>query len=403
MNIFQNLRLALLTIGRNKLRSTLTMLGMIIGIAAVVTVFSIGDGLKAQVQQEVEALGVDLITISPQPEGKPLTFSDYEMVNSNNDVSAAAPVTYLGATVQNGEVKADQAVVSATLPSLSNILAQNVQFGRFFNDEEKNVIVLGADVAQQLFGDDNPIDQEVTLKQETEDPETFETKVLEKEYKVVGAYGQVGAPNSIGPGALLDTTAYIPFESGKFFTNNATFVDEINARAVSDDQLGQVKASLIETLKNNRGGAEDFSVQTSEDISESFADIFNVVTNFIAAIAAISLLVGGIGIMNIMLTSVTERTREIGIRKAIGASRTVIMFQFLTEALVLTVFGGLLGIGAAYLLSFLVKNLADISPVFTLQAFLIAVGVSILIGVVFGTFPAIQAARKRPIEALRHE
>jgi putative ABC transport system permease protein len=401
--IFQNLRMALSSIGRNKLRSCLTMLGMIIGIAAVVTVLSIGDGLKAQVQKEVDSLGVDLITIAPQPEGKPLTMKDFELVQKSGVVSNAAPATYLGVSSTNGAKKSDTAIVAATTPAFNDILSQKVQKGRFFDDKDKDVAVIGASVATDLFGTEDPIGKKIVLKDQVEDPATLETKTIEKAFTVIGVYNKLSSENSIGPGAQLDMTIYIPFESGKFFTKNATYVDEISARATSTDQLGQTKTTLTDIIKKNRKNTEDFTISTSEDVSQSFNDIFGIITSFIAAIAAISLLVGGIGIMNIMLTSVTERTREIGIRKSIGASRTIILLQFMTEALVLTILGGLLGIVVAYGLSFAVKSFADITPVFTPSSFLVAIGVSVLIGVVFGTFPAITAARKKPIDALRHE
>lgn len=411
MMFLQNFRFAFISISRNKLRSALTMLGMIIGIAAVVTVLSIGDGLKAQVKEEVNALGVDLITISQNPEGKPLTMSDYEVVRKSNVVSAAAPETFLDVTPLNGIKKSETAITTATTPAINEILSQKVGRGAFFNDKDRDVAVIGATVASDLFGTDNPVGKKIVLRQEQDNPilnietgeVTIEKKNVDKSFNVVGVYNRLTEENSIGPGGQLDSSVYIPFESGKFFTNNATYVDQINARAKSSSQLAATKTSLTEALKKNRNGTEDFTITTSEDISQSFDDIFNVVTNFIAAIAAISLLVGGIGIMNIMLTSVTERTREIGIRKSIGASRIVIMLQFLTEALVLTMLGGCFGIIAAFGLSIIVKRYAEITPIFTTRAFVVAIGVSVIIGIIFGTFPAITAARKKPIDALRHE
>lgn len=376
---------------------------MIIGIGAVVTVISIGDGLKAQVKKEVDALGVNLITISPQPEGEPLTQADVETVRSNEFIQQVAPTTYVDAVPSNGQIKDDTAIINATQPRMSDIISQKVQNGRFFNDGEKDVVVLGASVATTLYGQENPVGKKLLLKQEFTDINTLEPKVIKQEFTVIGNYEKLSEKTSIGPGAQLDTTLYIPLENAKTFNDNKIFIDQISAQAKSSDQLGQAKTSLTAALKAKHKDKEDFTIQSSEDVSKSFDEILNVVTNFITAIAAISLLVGGIGIMNIMLTSVTERTREIGIRKSIGASQIAIMTQFLTEALVLTCMGGILGIFAAYLMSFIVKRYADITPVFTFRAFLIAVGVSILIGVIFGAAPALKAARKKPIEALRHE
>jgi putative ABC transport system permease protein len=399
----QNFRLALISISRNKLRSILTMLGMIIGIGAVVTVISIGDGLKAQVKKEFDALGINLITISPQPEGEPLTQSDVETVRSNELIQQVAPTTYVDAVPSNGQKKDDTAIINATPPRMSDIIGQKVQNGRFFNDGEKDVVVIGANVATTLFGQENPVGKKLLLKQEFTDINTSEPKVIQQEFTVIGNYEKLSEKTSIGPGAQLDTTLYIPFENANTFSDNKIFIDEISAQAKTSDQLGQAKTSLTAALKAKHKDKEDFTIQSSEDVSKSFDEILNVVTNFITAIAAISLLVGGIGIMNIMLTSVTERTREIGIRKSIGASQIAIMTQFLTEAMVLTMMGGLFGIIVAYLLSFAVKAFADITPVFTIRAFVVAVGISAIIGVVFGSAPALQAARKKPIDALRHE
>ncbi len=399
----QNFRLALISISRNKLRSILTMLGMIIGIGAVVTVISIGDGLKAQVKKEFDALGINLITISPQPEGEPLTQSDVETVRSNEFIQQVAPTTYVDAVPSNGQKKDDTAIINATPPRMSDIIGQKVQSGRFFNDGEKDVVVIGANVATTLFGQENPVGKKLLLKQEFTDINTSEPKVIQQEFTVIGNYEKLSEKTSIGPGAQLDTTLYIPVENANTFSDNKIFIDEIIAQAKTSDQLGQAKTSLTAALKAKHKDKEDFSIESSEDVSKNFDEILGVVTNFIAAIAAISLLVGGIGIMNIMLTSVTERTREIGIRKSIGASQSAIMTQFLTEAIVLTMMGGFFGVIVAYLLSFAVKAFAHITPVFTIRAFAIAVGISMFIGIVFGSAPALQAARKKPIDALRHE
>ena len=404
MMFFQNFRMALIAIGRNKLRSVLTMLGMIIGIAAVVTVLSVGEGLNAQVKKQVNSLGVESITIGSQDSKKPLRISDFEIVKKNSNIQAAAPVTSIGASINFNKKKSEQ-ILNATTSDLNAVLPYKVGAGRFFNDKEKDVIVLGADVAKNLFANESPLDKKVLLRQEGVNPETLEPVIIQKPFTVIGVYDKLAdeSSNSLGPTVLLDSTAYIPFESGKAFTKNALLVDEIDARVKNADNLAEVKASLTEALKKNRNNTDDFYIQTSEDVSESFGEVLGIVTSFVTAIAAISLLVGGIGIMNIMLTSVTERTREIGIRKSIGASRTVILLQFLTEALVLTLMGGLLGVVAAYGLGFLVELFANVRPIFTISSFAIAMGVSMFIGLLFGTFPAAQAARKKPIDALRHE
>lgn len=401
--LLQNFRLALISISRNKLRSLLTMLGMIIGIGAVVTVISIGDGLKAQVKKEVDALGVNLLTVSPMPEGQPLSQKDVDTIKANEQIQAVVPTMYVNATPTVKNKQSETASISATESSIDNILTQKVSVGRFFNDDESDVAVVGADVAKELFGVASPINNKIQLIQVNTDPDTLKSTTIKKSYTVIGQYEKLAKKTSIGPGAQLDSTVYIPLKSASIFTGDKLFVDTIAAQIKSSGQIASAKSSITEGLKANHRNIEDFNIESSEDVSKSFDEILNVITNFITAIAAISLLVGGIGIMNIMLTNVTERTREIGIRKSIGASQIAIMTQFLTEAMVLTMMGGIFGIFVAYLLSFAVKKFADITPVFTIRAFVIAVGISAIIGIVFGSAPALQAARKKPIDALRHE
>lgn len=400
--LLQNFRMALISINRNKVRSFLTVLGIVIGIGSVVTVIAVGEGLKAQVNKEVSGLGINQITISNQAEGQ-FSEADVESVKKIDTIEAAVPLMYTGGTPKFNAKEYTEGFVSATGADIAKLVTQPLAKGRFFNESETKVVVIGDDVAKALFENDNPVDKEIMLSLKTVDPATGEDKKLEKKLKVVGVFEKLSQNSSFGLGSQIDGALYIPLADGKELNNNKLAIGQISARAKDGIDLKTVNAQITEKLKANHKGKEDFIISTGEDVAKSFNDVLNQTTNFIAAIAAISLLVGGIGIMNIMMSSVTERTREIGIRKAIGAKRSTILSQFLIEALVLTSIGGVLGIFAAFGISAVVEATQDLKAVFTVSAFAVAIGISALVGVVFGIAPALKAARKKPIEALRYE
>jgi putative ABC transport system permease protein len=305
-------------------------------------------------------------------------------------VTSASYVSLVSGILAGNGNTAPDAITAATTPEYAKIVTSvKLASGRFIQagDDAHDVIVLGSGVRDELFGTADPVGKTVTIRNTP--------------FTVIGLVAKSDSGLSVGPGS--DTLSYVPIGIVKPLTNTEPQIMRAIAQIDKSDNVKPTVTALTAAIKKNHGGQEDFSVLTQDDMLSTIDTILNLLTSFIVAIASISLLVGGIGIMNIMLVSVTERTREIGLRKAIGASSRTVLSQFLIEAIVISTFGGALGIGFAYLLAFGIGRAAGITPVFTVGAISLAVSVSAAVGVVFGMAPAIKAARKRPIEALKSE
>ena len=405
--IWENIKMALTSLRAAKLRSFLTMLGIIIGISSVVSINAVGEGVKKAVSNQVADFGTDLLQINPgrgfddsseNTEGRgginpaasfgasTLTESDIETVRNTPHVRLVAPFMIISGVVKAGDKESPSAFIMATSASGKEIFPQKIEKGRFFNDDEADVVVLGGGTAETLFKD-NPVGKTISLRG--------------KKYRVVGVLEKADS-TGINLGPNMGDAVFMPFATGKALSGAANII-EIDVKASSPEKVDAVKKELQTRLRAAHGGERDFTVATPQEQLKLFDNILNLLTGFIAAIASIALLVGGIGIMNIMLVSVTERTREIGIRKALGATRGQILTQFLIEAIVISLLGGVLGILGAIAQGSLVGKLAKLTPVFKPEAFTVALTVSILVGIIFGIAPAIRAARKRPIEALRYE
>jgi ABC-type antimicrobial peptide transport system permease subunit len=407
MLLWENLKMALVSLRNAKLRSFLTMLGIIIGVAAVVSILAIGAGVKKAVQDQItgvvnaNAIAVASGKVGPGSGNNPqssgasaagastLTLQDVEALKKLDHIEAVAPLGLISGVVANGRTTAGGAMLLATTPEYTKTQTLKYDAGRFFDDREvaKNVAVLGGKAKQSLFGDNEAVGQTVTIRGQ--------------KFEVVGALKSSDASASALAGPSLDDVVYIPFETAKKLSGGTAQVLRIIAQVDDASRINSTAEAMRKALLASHGGQDDFSVLTQKDILSTVDAILNLLTTFIVAIASISLLVGGIGIMNIMLVSVTERTREIGLRKAVGASSTTVLMQFLIEAVVISVIGGALGIGAAVLMATAAGRLAQIEPVFTPDAILLAVGVSAAVGILFGIAPAIKAARKRPIQALK--
>lgn len=391
----------------NMVRSGLTVLGIVIGISSVIAMVSIGTGASNTISSSIEALGSNLIQITPGAQqtrgfgassgrggGKTLTNEDAAAIVTNvanvqavdSQVSGRYQITAKG-TNTNTSVTG----VTANYPQIRNL---EVAEGSFISDTQNNsaakVAVLGPTTRDDLFGEGaDAIGQAIRIKG--------------LEFKVIGvtvAKGGSGFTNQ-------DDIIFIPVQSAQRYFSGDKYLTTIAVQATSPDSMSQIQtditALLLERHKINDVALADFSVLNQSDILSSASSITSTLTYLLAAIGGISLLVGGIGIMNMMLTTVTERTREIGLRKAIGARASDIRAQFLAEAVVLTLIGGIIGIGFGWFISFVVNLTGLVSTSVSLMSVLLAFGVSAATGIIFGYYPARRAASLNPIEALRYE
>ncbi len=398
-------RIALRALARNKLRSFLTMLGIIIGVGAVIAMVAIGEGAKKRVQDQIASLGTNVLVVLPgtltlggartgSGGVQTLVDSDHKAIEREIPiVAAASPVLRSGQQVIAGDQNWSTSV-QGVAPEFQQIRNWNVSEGRFISDADVDstakVALIGQTVATNLFGEESPLDAVIRIK-----------KIPFRVIGVLGAKGQTGF------GQDQDDTIMIPYTTMMKRIMGITYVQQIVVSAASAEQTQQVQEQIGMLLRQRHhiqpGRDDDFSIRNLSDITEAASNSATVMAVLLGSIASVSLLVGGIGIMNIMLVSVTERTREIGIRMAVGARSRDIMLQFIVEAVVMAASGGLigilLGIGSSVLLKSLVQLPALIRPDIVAIAFLVSGSV----GVFFGFYPARKAANLDPIDALRYE
>jgi len=401
MSILMTLRIAFKALGRNKLRTALTMLGMIIGVAAVIAMVALGTGAQAMIEEQIRATGTNLITISAgsaaaaggvrggQGSSVRLVPADAELLRDLPEIQYVAESlnARLQLIVGNQNWSTNVEGTNVDLPS---IRSWPLKYGSFFNDDDvraaAKVIVLGANVSEALFpGDADPTDQQI--------------RVRDQVFRVLGVMSPKGAG---GGGMNMDDQAFIPYTTIMKRIQGSTNINRIFISTYSADQLDTAASSIHATLLASHG-TEDFTVQTQDDIVALRTETASTMTNLLAGIAAVSLVVGGIGIMNIMLVSVTERTREIGLRLAIGARGFDVLLQFLIEAIVISIAGGAVGIALGYLMAEFLRRYQGMAAIVPIDAVAIAVLFSAGVGIFFGFYPARKAASLDPIEALRFE
>lgn len=410
MIIATNVKMAMHSIKGSKARSTLTMLGVIIGVASVITVVSVGEGVKKQVLSQVNQFGNNVVIVKP---GKLFTSSsDGKVTNFNSDASngastltdkdiatiatipgvqAVSPSSTIAGVISSDDVQNySNTKIMAVYPASQNILNLKIENGDFFdtNDNGKNDAVIGSDIAWELFKIRDPIGRTLIIRGH--------------EYIVRGTLEST-PKNMLNVGQNFNNMVYIPYDTGKTLTDNKLQINELDVRVTDGQNVEKVGQDIKKALLANHANQEDFTVINQYEYLQAANQIFSVITTFVAAVAAISLLVGGIGIMNIMLVSVSERTREIGVRKALGATNRQILSQFLIEATVISVTGGFIGILLSVGIAYTLRLTTDLKPYISLETIFVAAGIATLVGIVFGMAPAIQAARKDPIQALRHE
>ena len=399
----------------NRLRSSLTMLGILIGVGAVILLVAVGNGASVQINNQIQALGANVIYVFPSNArgtggvsqgfgtGQSLTQDDVDALNSGQgdpDVAAAIPITQTAGQITYGNQNYF-AQTTGTTAMFPQVRDYQIAQGSFFTDDDvtstHRVVVIGQTVVDNLFGTTDPIGQTI--------------KINRQSFRVIGVFVPkggtgFGSQDNVVVAPITTVWAYLTGSRGKV-------ISQIVASATSAATVTQAETQITTILMNQHQISDptlaDFQLQSQQDILNQATSIATTLTVVLGAIAGISLVVGGIGIMNIMLVTVTERTREIGIRKAIGARRRDILAQFLIEAMVLSGLGGALGIAIGALLATEAPNIPAVAassfptPVVSLPSVLLAFFVSVAIGLFFGIYPANRAARLHPIEALRYE
>lgn len=402
-----NTRAAIKSLHRNRWRSLLTMFGIVISVASVVIVVSISQGVQNQVGAQTNRLGKDLITVRPgqllnagglsglggpwTSFGGQLNADDVAVVGKTPGVTASAPLSVVSGGVTSNENKRHfDAPVIGTTSQLPVLLNEGLAFGAFFDDGPTGVdkVVIGQRIAQSLYDENVPLGQTLS--------------VLGHQFIVVGILNDyVTAP--LSPEVDLNSAVLIQYAAARAITNNNTPLYELLARAVSVGKTDEVAAQLNARLLAAHGGQQDFTVLKQSQVVAVTGRALSLLTALTAGVAVISLLIGGIGIMNVMLVSVTERMHEVGVRKAVGATNRQILEQFLMEAAVLSIAGAVVGIVVASFVILALRIVTPFEPVVSWQIALIAMAVSTMVGMLFGSAPALKAARKDPIEALRNE
>ncbi|GAA3248827.1 ABC transporter permease [Dactylosporangium siamense] len=387
-------RVAIDALRANRLRSTLTMLGVIIGVAAVVVLVAIGTGTKQQIERQVEGLGSNLLIVLPgqvslgsAPSVSRMDLSDVDAVSKIvGDRNRVAVTVASGETVAAGNVDTF-ATINGVIETTPQVFVRSLTRGTYLSrsdvDTQRRVAVLGYRVARELFGERDAVGQQITI--------------AGVRFRVIGVFAQLG--QSLG--VDRDNEVHIPITTAQRLLGTNR-VDGIAIKAPNREEIDDLSARILAELGRRHPGTE-FSAVTQEQILGVLGDILGVLTGVLAAIAGISLLVGGVGVSNIMLVSVRERTKEIGLRKAVGARPRDIGVQFLLEAVLLTTLGGFIGMGLGIGAALVVAALSPVPAAITWWSLALAFGVSAAVGIIFGVVPAQRAGRLDPVVALRTE
>lgn len=388
----------------NKMRSILTMLGIIIGVAAVIALVSIGNGVKQDIQNSISSLGSNLLMVMPgaprtpgvRPSAgsmKSLKVSDYEAISKLDGVKAASPMTN-GSYVVIYQNKNWTTSVSGVSYNYLDVNNWSMNSGRFLSEKNvqnrERVAVVGKTVVKNLFGDEDPVGAEIRVKNIP--------------FRIIGVL------NSKGSGAMgndQDDMVVIPYTTAMERVEGVDYLRMIYVVGKDENGIDRLQSDIENLLRVRHGikdtNLDDFNIQNMNSIMETMEETTGTLTLFLGAVAAISLVVGGIGIMNIMLVSVTERTREIGVRKALGATYSVIVTQFLIEAVVISLMGGIIGIILGIGSSKLIGMASGMSTVISVPTIVMSFAFSMAIGLIFGIYPARKAAKLNPIDALHYE
>lgn len=402
--IFTDIRIALASLRATRVRTLLTTLGIIIGVACITTVLSLSEGAKNAIGSEITSMGGSVVTIRPghADRDKAGNITNYNLLsaigsttlteNDYNSVAAlpgitAAPIMFITGSIKNGNSISNDSQIIATTQSLQKVLNLHLANGQFLDPNiDINTVVIGNSLANQVYGTQAGLGQTLYLRGQP--------------YTVIGLLSPMDSTSSLS-GFDLNNAAFIRLDAGKSFNQGLSQIQQMFARPTNGKSIDQIAGTIQKTILKNHGNEADFAVFKPSDTANVASSALGTVTAVTSAIAGISILVGGIGIMNIMLVSVTERTHEIGIRKSVGATNAQVLRQFMIEALIMTLTGGVVGVIVAYAAAFLISIQFGFYPGFSLSVVGIALAVSIITGMIFGSWPALKAARKDPIDALR--
>jgi putative ABC transport system permease protein len=393
--IIENIKLAFKAMIGSKLRTLLSLLGIVIGVASVVTILTLGQSIETNISDSISSAGPDLITFSPFDSGEESDIFVEEYSNTikslDDHIEIVMPLDRTSTTVRVGQ-NDESAYVYGVPSTYDDSLEMTFSSGEFFtlanSITTSQVVVLGSDIAEELFPTGNAVGNSIMINRNGQG----------KKYTVVGILEDKDAIFALN----FNDSVFIPYSTFKSKLNNAKNVNSYIIK-VDDENYTLDVSDVIEDYYDDLIGEDNFRVMSPTTMAEMATSVTSTLSSFLAAIAAISLLVGGIGIMNIMLVSVSERTKEIGIRKALGAAPSVIRGQFISEALVITLIGGLIGVGIGLIASYAFAVTMDTSFVISTFSVVISMGFSMIIGLFFGWYPAMKASKLDPIEALNYE
>lgn len=407
MMFSENIKMALGSIRSARARSFFTMLGIIIGVVSVVTIVSIGEGVKNRVSGQIGTLRENVLTVRPgklvnrdasgaisginffsaQPTAS-LSDGDVKVLSELDSVDTIAPMSIVGAVPNANNKNYDEGLVIATSRDYPRISGQKVEFGSFFTSDESDnrSVIIGATVAERLFNEFVPVGQTLKIK--------------DQEFIVRGVFEKLPSdPTNVG--IDYNNALFIPREAARKLPDINPIIYQILLSPKDDTSTDKFVDEVNAAMRTNHGGRNDFTVLKADEALNVTDSVLDAITAAIVGIAAVALFVGGISIMNVMLVSVSERSREIGIRKAVGATDQQIQRQFLIESAVLSVWGALIGVFIAGAINITLLVATNLQPVITWQPVVASVIVSVAVGIIFGVIPAVKASRKDPIEALR--
>lgn len=399
-------KLARAAIKENRTRSFLTCLGIAIGVASIIMILSLMGSISNLVKNEVNEIGADLIVVRPSTtkdavtdiveeltsansfQKSSLSLADIKTISQVNGVKAVAPITISTNTVESDKNTFSSVPVLGTNLDFIKIESLPLRFGSFFSDQNRDhSVVLGHTLSLALFNSINStVGQTVTI--------------MGEKFMVVGVLDEID--KSINFDNIDFDNALVMDAEALDKVTGSVQVQQINIKAANTDSLPQISSDIEQSLSNQKLGDQNFTVSYGDSITHPASSLFMVVSGMLTLVAAISLIVGGIGVMNIMLVSVSERNHEIGVRKAVGASSRNILMQFLFEALILSILGGIFGLVLGYILAFILSTFTPFAPFISWEIILITILTTLAVGIIFGIYPALKAAAKNPIDSLKH-